>query len=129
MTVVQTQLTQTSARPALVSPVDGTVANVNKYGTTLATELYSDTKVISTYVSLDEWQKVEVGDFVSIQQNNLDTVIEGAVLAVSEVPATDDRWRQAYDQLDTKERKNPLNSMKFVYNQRMSFRLYHLERM
>lgn len=108
LTVVQAQLTQNSARPALVSPIDGTVAHVNKFGTTLATELYSDTKVISTYVSLDEWQKVEVGDSVRIQETNLDTVIEGAVLSISEVPATDDRWRQAFDQLETKERKNPL---------------------
>src|SRR5690606_10595701 len=83
LTVVQTQLTQNSARPALVSPVDGTVAHVNKYGTTLATELYSETKVISTYVSLDEWQKIAVGDSVRIQGTNLDSVIEGAVLSVS----------------------------------------------
>ncbi|MDN4605969.1 efflux RND transporter periplasmic adaptor subunit [Sporosarcina highlanderae] len=108
LTVVQTQLTQNSARPALISPVDGTVANVNKFGTTLATELYSDAKLVTSYVSLEEWQKIEVGDSVRIQESNLNIVIEGNVLFISEVPATDDRWKQAYESLDSNERKNPL---------------------
>ena len=40
--------------------------------------------------------------------SHLENVIEGSFTAVSEVPATDNRWRDAYDKLDPKERKNPL---------------------
>lgn len=108
LAVVQTQLTQDATRPALISPVDGTVSKVDKHGFTLAADIYSDTKLVTTYVQLEEWQKVEVGNLVRIQENHLETVIEGTVHTVSEVPATDSRWREAYDMLDPKERANPL---------------------
>ncbi|MCM3709249.1 HlyD family efflux transporter periplasmic adaptor subunit [Sporosarcina luteola] len=109
LTVVQTQLDQDATRPALISPVDGTVSKVDKHGFTLAATIYSDRKLVTTYVQLDEWQKIEAGDPVRIQENNLETVIEGTVHTVSEVPATDSRWREAYDRLDPKERENPLD--------------------
>lgn len=108
LAVVQTQLAQDATRPALISPVDGTVSKVDKHGFTLAADIYSDTKLVTTYVQLEEWQKVEVGNLVRIQENHLETVIEGTVHTVSEVPATDSRWREAYDMLDPKERVNPL---------------------
>lgn len=109
LAVVQTQLNQDATRPALISPVDGTVAKVDKHSFTLAADIYSDTKLVTTYVQLDEWQKVEAGDPVQIQQNHLETAIEGTVHSISEVPATDSRWREAYDKLDPKERDNPLD--------------------
>ncbi|MCM3744142.1 HlyD family efflux transporter periplasmic adaptor subunit [Sporosarcina luteola] len=109
LTVVQTQLEQDDARPALISPVDGTVSDVNKHGFTLAADIYSNRKLVTTYVQLDEWQKIEAGDPVRIQEDNLESVIEGTIHSVSEVPATDSRWREAYDKLDPKERENPLD--------------------
>ncbi|MGN7385562.1 efflux RND transporter periplasmic adaptor subunit [Sporosarcina sp. SAFN-015] len=109
LAVVQTQLNQDATRPALISPVDGTVSKVDKHGFTLAADIYSETKLVTTYVQLDEWQKVEAGDPVYIQQNYLDTIIEGTVHSISEVPATDSRWQEAYDKLDPKERENPLD--------------------
>lgn len=109
LAVVQTQLNQDVTRPALISPVDGTVSKVDKYGFTLAADIFSDTKLVTTYVQLDEWQKVEAGDPVYIQQNYLDTIIEGTVHSISEVPATDSRWQEAYDKLYPKERENPLD--------------------
>lgn len=115
LAIVQAQLDQNPSRPALISPVDGTVSNVSKNGVTLAAEIYSEMKLITTYAQLDEWQKIEVGDLVRIQENNLDTVIEGEVHSVSAVPATDSRWQEAYDSLDRNERKNPLD----IYEIRM----------
>lgn len=109
LTVIQAQLAQNPMRPALISPVNGTVSTVNKHGYTLAADVFSEEKLITTYAELPEWQKIEAGDPVRIQENSLDTVIEGTVHAVSQVPATDSRWRDAYDELapDTK-RKNPM---------------------
>lgn len=109
LAVIETQLAQDSTRPALISPVDGTVSNVNKHGFTLTADIYSDSKLVTTYVQLEEWQKIEADDPVRIQENHLDAVIEGTVHSISEVPATDSRWREAYDKLDPKERNNPLD--------------------
>ncbi|WP_252501967.1 efflux RND transporter periplasmic adaptor subunit [Sporosarcina sp. Marseille-Q4943] len=109
LAVVQTQLEQDATRPALISPVDGTVSKVHKHGFTLAADIYSDAKFVTTYVQLDEWQKIEEGNSVRIQESHLDEVIEGTVHSISEVPATDSRWREAYDKLDPKERNNPLD--------------------
>lgn len=109
LAVVQTQLAQDATRPALISPVDGTVSNVAKHGFTLTADIYSNVKLVTTYAQLEEWQKIEVDDPVRIQENHLDTVIEGTVHSISEVPATDSRWREAYDKLDPKERNNPLD--------------------
>lgn len=109
LAIVQAQLDQNPSRPALISPVDGTVSHVSKNGVTLAAEIYSEMKLITTYAQLEEWQKIEVGDLVRIQENSLDTSVEGAVHSISAVPATDSRWRAAYDKLDRKERKNELD--------------------
>ncbi|MCG7343939.1 HlyD family secretion protein [Sporosarcina sp. ACRSL] len=109
LTVIQTQLAQDATRPALLSPVDGTVSIVNKYGFTLAADIFNDVKLVTTFVQLDEWQKIEPGDAVRIQNNHLDSIIEGAVHSISEVPATDSRWSEAYDRLDPTIRKNPLD--------------------
>ncbi|MCM3636510.1 efflux RND transporter periplasmic adaptor subunit [Sporosarcina luteola] len=109
LAVVQAQLEQDATRPALISPVDGTVSEVDKHGFTLAADIYSNKKLVTTYAQLDEWQKIEAGDLVRIQENNLETNIEGTVHSVSAVPATDSRWREAYDKLDPKERENPLD--------------------
>lgn len=108
LAVVQTQLAQDATRPALISPVDGTVSKVDKHGFTLAADIYSDMKLVTTYVQLEEWQKIGAGDPVRIQENHLKTAIEGMVHSISEVPATDSKWREAYDKLDPKERDNPL---------------------
>lgn len=109
LAVVQTQLAQDATRPALISPVNGTVSKVFKHGFTLAADVYSDVKLVTTYVQLEEWQKIEAGDSVRIAENSLETAMEGTVHSVSEVPATDSRWREAYDKLDPKERNNPLD--------------------
>ncbi|MFC5604850.1 efflux RND transporter periplasmic adaptor subunit [Sporosarcina koreensis] len=109
LAVVQTQLAQDATRPALISPIDGTVSKVHKHGFTLAADIYSNMKLVTTYVQLEEWQKIEAGDPVRIQENSLETVIEGTVHSISEVPATDSRWSEAYEKLDPKERNNPLD--------------------
>ena len=109
LTVLQAQLAQNESRPALVSPVDGIVSSVDRHGFTLAADVYSKTKVITTYAHLEEWQKIEPGNAVRIQQNGLTAVIDGTVQSVSDIPATDSRWQEAFKQLEpaTKE-GNPL---------------------
>ena len=109
LTVLQAQLAQNESRPAMVSPVNGIVSSVDRHGYTLAADIYSTTKVITTYAQLEEWQKIEPGNLVRIQQNGLTTVIDGSVQSVSEIPATDSRWQEAFEQLEPAVKEgNPL---------------------
>ncbi|QTD40789.1 efflux RND transporter periplasmic adaptor subunit [Sporosarcina sp. Te-1] len=108
LTVVQTQLSQPSARAALVSPVDGIVSSVNRHGSIVSADLFSEQKEIITYADVKEWQKIEVGDEVLIQQDGMETPLEANVLSVSEVPAPDSEWKRAYTELNSKKEKNPL---------------------
>ena len=70
LAVIQAQLAQDATRPALISPVNGTVSKVDKHGFHLAADIYSDMKLVTTYVQLDEWQKIEAGDSVRIQRQS-----------------------------------------------------------
>ncbi|KXH84007.1 HlyD family efflux transporter periplasmic adaptor subunit [Sporosarcina sp. HYO08] len=108
MVVVETQLEQNPSRPALVSPIDGTVANIVRHGTTLAVDIYSAQKEILTYIKNNEWEKLQTGNHVYIQGKGLDQAIEGTVQSVSQTPANEDRWFAAYKAVDPQDIKNPL---------------------
>jgi len=108
-TVVEAQLAQSPGRHALISPVDGVVSKVTRTGSTLSVDIFSSQEVIVTYAKNDEWQKIESGDKVLIQGNGFENAVEGTVLSVSQVPAIDNEWLQAYKVLDETEVKNPLS--------------------
>jgi len=107
-TVVEAQLSQNPGRPALISPVDGIVSKVTRTGSTLSVDIFSSQKVIVTYAKNDEWQKIRNGDQVLIQGDSIENAVEGTVLSVSEAPAIDNEWLQAYKVLDETKVKNPL---------------------
>ncbi|KAA0955622.1 efflux RND transporter periplasmic adaptor subunit [Sporosarcina sp. ANT_H38] len=108
-TVVEAQLSQTPGRPALISPVDGVVSKVTRTGSTLAVDIFSSQKVFVTYAKNDEWKKIKNGDRVLIQGNGIGNAVEGTVLSVSQSPAVENEWLQAYKVLDDAEAKNPLS--------------------
>jgi HlyD family secretion protein len=108
-TVVEAQLSQNPGRPALISPVDGVVSKVTRTGSTLAVDIFSSQKVIVTYANNVEWEKVKTGDQVLIQGNGIGNAVEGTVLSVSQVPAVENEWLQAYKALDETVVKNPLS--------------------
>lgn len=108
-TVVEAQLAQNPGRPALISPVDGVVSKVTRTGSTLSVDIFSSQKVIVTYAKNDEWNKIKNGDKVLIQGNGIKKAVEGTVLSVSQAPAIENEWLQAYKALDETEVKNPLS--------------------
>ncbi|MBB4823220.1 HlyD family secretion protein [Sporosarcina luteola] len=108
LAVVQAQLSQPSARAALISPIDGIVSNVNRHGSIVSADIFSGQKEIITYADVKEWQKIEVGNEVVIQQDGIEKPLEANVLSVSEVPAPESEWKRAYIELDPKKAKNPL---------------------
>jgi len=107
-TVVDAQLSQNPGRPALISPVDGIVSKVTRTGSTLSVDIFSSQKVIVTYAKNDEWQKIRNGDKVLIQGDGIGNALEGTILSVSQTPAIDNEWLQAYKVLDATKVKNPL---------------------
>ncbi|MDS9472248.1 efflux RND transporter periplasmic adaptor subunit [Sporosarcina pasteurii] len=108
LAVVEAQLAQDDSRPALISPVTGTVSKVTRHGTSLAVDIYSQEQVLVTYVKDEEWQKVEEGQQAQIQGGSLGKVLDGNVLAVSKVPAKENNLFEAYKELDSIEARNPL---------------------
>lgn len=107
--IIEAQLSQNPSRPALISPINGTVAEIHKNGSILSADIYSEEKLIKTYVQLEQWQDIEIDDTVRLQQNSLKTVIEGTVAFISEVPASEDKWRHAYEQLDPQRNTHSLD--------------------
>lgn len=108
LAVIDAQLSQSLSNPALVSPVEGIVAKVNRDSNPLSVEIYSTEKTFITYVLEDEWQDVAAQDRVLIQAEGLEAAVPGTVLSVSEIPAEDSRWLKAYRALDPKEQANPI---------------------
>lgn len=107
LVVVDAQLAQKGAT-AIISPVEGVVSDIRDENGQLAVDLYSSQKVIVTYATDEEWQDIQANDRVRIQADGLETSVEGVVLTVSQVPATDSEWLKAYQSLDPKEQANPL---------------------
>lgn len=108
LTVVKAQLAQDGSKPALISPVEGTVAKITKRGNTLAVDIYSSQQVIVTYAVNDEWQLIENGDRALIKAEGMDQPIEATVIAVSPVYAQQNDWLDAYKTVDKTPVKNPL---------------------
>ncbi len=107
LVVVDAQLAQEGAT-AIISPVEGVVSDIRDEDGQLAVDLYSSQKVIVTYATDEEWQNIQANDRVRIQADGLEKSVEGVVLSISQVPATDSAWLRAYQALDPKEQANPL---------------------
>lgn len=108
LVVVDAQLGQNPARPAVISPVDGVVSNITRLGSTLAVEIFSTQKIITTYAKDNEWKRIEVNDLVLLQADGIGGAEEGTVLSVSAVPMKNDPLLDAYKKLDPEDATNPL---------------------
>ncbi|MDN7244730.1 efflux RND transporter periplasmic adaptor subunit [Planococcus shenhongbingii] len=108
LAVINAQLSQSLASPALVSPVEGIVAKVNRDSSPLSVEIYSEEKTFVTYLLEDEWKDVAAQDRVMVQAEGLEQAVPGTVMSVSQIPAGDSRWLEAYRALEPKEQANPV---------------------
>ncbi|MBT2581309.1 HlyD family secretion protein [Planococcus sp. ISL-109] len=108
LAVVEAQLAQSSANPALISPVEGTVASINRDTAPLSIEIYNNEREFVTYLLEDEWHDVEQADRVMIQAPGIEGAIPGTVTNVSEIPAEESKWFQAYRELGRIDQNNPI---------------------
>ncbi|WP_040227683.1 biotin/lipoyl-binding protein [Bhargavaea cecembensis] len=106
--VVEAQLEQSPTAPALVSPVDGVVAEVHRLGERLAVDIYTNDRQFLTYATGEEWQDIAPDDRVFIQAPGTEGAIEGTVVSVSPVEAPESKWLDAYRALDKEKMNNPL---------------------
>ena len=88
--------------------MDGIVANVTRLGSTLAVDIFSTQKIVTTYVKDNEWQQFEVNDRVLLQADGISGAQEGTVLSISAVPTKEDASLEAYKKLDPVSATNPL---------------------
>ena len=108
LVVVDAQLGQNPSRPAVISPVDGVVSNITRLGSTLAVDIFSTQKIVTTYAKDNEWKRIEVNDRVLLQADGIGGAEEGTVLSVSAVPMKNDPLLDAYKKLDPVDATNPL---------------------
>lgn len=112
LTVLEFQIEQSYVRPAIISPVEGVVASVDKKSTRPTIELYSSEAQVTTFVPHEEWEKIAQGNAATIVENPLDEPLEGIVDRVSRIPAEKaekDRWVEAYEAFEERRSKNPLD--------------------
>lgn len=108
LAVVEAQLAQNRENPALISPVDGTVARINRDSATPSIEIYNNEREFITYLLEDEWHDVEQADRVLIQAPGISGAIPGVVRSVSEIPAEESKWFRAYRELGRIDQNNPI---------------------
>ncbi len=108
LVVLDAQLMQDPSNPALISPAEGVVSNVTRHSDRLFIDIYSEQKVLVTYIKDDEWQEVEEGQQVNIHGTGIVETTEGTVLSVSTVAANPSDLLATYKELDIEAAENPL---------------------
>ncbi|MGI2327706.1 efflux RND transporter periplasmic adaptor subunit [Planococcus sp. YIM B11945] len=108
LAVVEAQLNQSPGNPALISPEAGIVSSINRDSEPMSIEIYSNDKVFVTYVIEDEWQDVTAQDRVFVHAEGVGQAVPGTVLSVSQIPAEDSKWLEAYNALDPVKQNNPI---------------------
>lgn len=106
--VIEAQLEQSPARPALVSPIEGIVGKIDSKSQPMSIEIYSTEKLFMTYVIEEEWLDVDVDDRVFVHVEGIPQAMPGTVLSKSQLPADDSRWLEAYRALDPIDQHNPI---------------------
>lgn len=99
--VLDAQLSRNDAKPALISPVAGTISKVIRHGSALSVDIYSEEQVLVTFVQDGEWQKITEGQRAKIQGDALEEVVSGEVLSVSSIPMKSNELLDVYTQLSS----------------------------
>ena len=108
LAVVVAQLEQNTAKPALVSPIEGVVGKIDAGSMPMSIEIYSSEKLFMTYVIEKEWLEVNAGDRVFIHVDGIAQVMPATVHSVSQMPAKNSKWLEAYRALDPVDQANPI---------------------
>lgn len=108
LAVVEAQLDQNTAKPALISPIEGIVGKIDADSEPMSIEIYSNEKLFTTYVIEEEWLEVNAEDRVFVHVDGIAQAMPGRVLSVSQLPAKNSKWLEAYQALDPVDQANPI---------------------
>ncbi|WP_033541590.1 hypothetical protein [Planococcus sp. CAU13] len=108
LAVVNAQLDQNTATPALISPIEGIVGKIDTDTQPMSIEIYSNEKLLRTYVIEEEWMDVNAEDRVFVHVEGIAQGMNARVLRVSQLPAEESKWLEAYRALDPVDQKNPI---------------------
>lgn len=108
LAVINAQLDQSTANPALISPIEGIVGNIDTDSQPMSIEIYSNEKLLRTYAVEEEWMDVTAEDGVFVQIDGVAQAMSATVLSVSQLPAQDSKWLEAYRALDPVDQNNPI---------------------
>ncbi|MFD1031834.1 efflux RND transporter periplasmic adaptor subunit [Metaplanococcus flavidus] len=108
LAVVEAQLAQNTATPALISPVEGIVGKIDAGSQPMSIEIYSSEKLFMTYVIEKEWLEVNAEDRVFVHVDGIPEAMPARVHSVSELPADNSKWLEAYRALDPVDQANPI---------------------
>ncbi|WP_084244294.1 hypothetical protein [Planomicrobium okeanokoites] len=108
LAVVEAQLEQNTAKPALISPIEGVVGKIDAGSMPMSIEIYSSEKLFMTYVIEEEWLEVNVDDRVFLHVDGIAQAMPGKVLRKSQLPADNSKWLDAYRSLDPVDQNNPI---------------------
>lgn len=109
LTVLEHQINQSSIRPAIISPVDGIVAELRKHEIRPSLDVYSTETQVATYVTEKEWESIEAGDQSTVHFGKYEEKAEGSIALRSLIPALESRTFEAYQAFDKRAKKNPLD--------------------
>ncbi|MFJ5769574.1 efflux RND transporter periplasmic adaptor subunit [Psychrobacillus sp. NPDC093180] len=96
--IVSTQLSQNSGETALLSPIEGSIAAIEERNGSYFITIYANEKSVITYAKEDEWHQINEGQRVNNYSAHREGVVEGTVLAKTQVPANESKWLKAYKQ-------------------------------
>ncbi|MCM3610353.1 efflux RND transporter periplasmic adaptor subunit [Planococcus sp. MERTA32b] len=108
LAVIEAQLEQNTAKPALISPIEGVVGKIDAGSSPMSIEIYSSEKLFTTYVIEKEWLEVNVDDRVFLHVDGIAQAMPGQILRKSQLPADDSKWLEAYRALDPVDQNNPI---------------------
>lgn len=108
LAVIEAQLDQNTATPSLISPIEGIVGKIDARSEPMSIEIYSNEKLFMTYVIEEEWIDVNVDDRVFVHVDGITKAMPGRVHRVSQLPADNSKWLEAYRALDPVDQPNPI---------------------
>lgn len=81
------QIDQSYVRPAIVSPISGVVAHVDRHSNRPTIDIYSEAADLVTYVTEEEWEDLMLGNDVLITYDEFEERGEGTLDRLDTIPA------------------------------------------
>lgn len=114
--IMEAQLNQEPGAMSLLSPIAGTVGSIENKDGKYFIEIYSVEKSLLTFVPEKEWHKLEAGMLVRNYSSHSESMAEGTIATITQVPANGSPWLSAYKQYDAQS-EEPLYEVMIQLNE------------